>query len=186
MLSGVFDAYPGLRVILGHMGEGLPFYLWRISHGLRASMSEKSFRDIFCEHFYITTSGFFSNPALLCCVQELGVDRIMFSIDYPFVLNKPGTDWFSKAMLNLYGCRKAILCNEPLGMGVPMLFSARPPESTSLYRLRRWKNSMRFCALRPTLPTTKEQNFDFRASTFSGSSTFSGGGPGFASDTLWR
>jgi 2,3-dihydroxybenzoate decarboxylase len=48
---------------------------------------------VFCEHFYITTSGFFSDPALLCCVQELGVDRIMFSIDYPFVLNKPGTDW---------------------------------------------------------------------------------------------
>src|SRR5207237_9555789 len=99
VLSGVFDAYPGLKVILGHMGEGIPFYLWRISHGLRASMSEKSFREIFCEHFWITTSGFFSDPALLCCMMELGVDRILFSIDYPFVENQPGTDWVHRIPL---------------------------------------------------------------------------------------
>jgi 2,3-dihydroxybenzoate decarboxylase len=93
VLSGVFDAYPGLKIILGHMGEGLPFYLWRISHGLRASMSEKSFRDVFCEHFWITTSGFFSGPALLCCVMEMGIDRILFSVDYPFADNPPATKW---------------------------------------------------------------------------------------------
>src|SRR5260370_6574907 len=67
VLSGVFDAYPGLKIILGHMGEWLPFYLWRISHGLRPSMSERTLRDVFCEEFWITTSGFFSDPALLCC-----------------------------------------------------------------------------------------------------------------------
>jgi len=93
VLSGVFDAYPGLKIILGHMGEGLPFYLWRISHGLRGSMSEKSFRDVFCEHVWITTSGFFSDPALLCCVMEMGIDRILFSVDYPFAENLPGTEW---------------------------------------------------------------------------------------------
>src|SRR5437762_6927872 len=93
VLSVVFDAYPGRKIILGHMGEGLPFYLWRISHGLRGSMSEKSFRDIFCEHFWITTSGFFSDPALLCCVMEMGIDRILFSVDYPFAENLPGTEW---------------------------------------------------------------------------------------------
>jgi predicted TIM-barrel fold metal-dependent hydrolase len=75
------------------MGEGLPFYLWRISHGLRASMSEKSFRDVFCEHFWITTSGFFSDPALLCCMMEMGIDRILFSVDYPFADNPPGAHW---------------------------------------------------------------------------------------------
>jgi predicted TIM-barrel fold metal-dependent hydrolase len=93
VLSGVFDAYPNLKIILGHMGEGLPFYLWRISHGLRASMSEKSFRDVFCEHFWITTSGFFSDPALLCCMMEMGIDRILFSVDYPFAENPPGAQW---------------------------------------------------------------------------------------------
>ena len=49
-----------------------------------------SFRDVFCEHFYITTSGNFSNPALLCCVMEMGIDRILFAVDWPFVANTPG------------------------------------------------------------------------------------------------
>ena len=93
VLSGVFDKHPGLKIVLGHMGEGLPFLLWRISHGLRATMREKTFRDIFCEHFWITTSGFFSDPALLCCVMEMGIDRILFSVDYPFAENPPGTEW---------------------------------------------------------------------------------------------
>ncbi|MGH7054225.1 MAG: amidohydrolase family protein [Stellaceae bacterium] len=93
VLSGVFDTHPGLKIVLGHMGEGLPFYLWRISHGLRATLSEKSFRDIFCEHFWITTSGFFSDPALLCCMMEMGIDRILFSVDYPFAENPPGAEW---------------------------------------------------------------------------------------------
>jgi len=93
VLSGVFGAYPGLKVILGHMGEGLPFYLWRISHGLRASMNAKTFREVFCEHFYITTSGFFSDPALICCMMEMGIDRILFSVDYPFADNPPATEW---------------------------------------------------------------------------------------------
>ena len=91
--AGVFDAYPRLKITVGHLGEGLPFYLWRISHGLRGSDGGKSFRDIFCEHFYVTTSGFFSGPALLCCVMEMGIDRILFSVDYPFVDNPPATKW---------------------------------------------------------------------------------------------
>ena len=62
-------------------------------------MSEKTFREVFCEHFWITTSGFFSDPALLCCVMEMGVDRILFSVDYPFVENRPGTDWVHRIPL---------------------------------------------------------------------------------------
>ena len=52
-----------------------------------------SFREMFCEHFYITTSGNFSNPALLCCVMEMGVDRILFAVDWPFVANPPAVEW---------------------------------------------------------------------------------------------
>ena len=96
MLSGVFDAYPAVKIILGHLGESLPFSLWRISHALSRPgnrQTSSSFRDYFGKHFWITTSGNFSNPALLCCVMEMGVDRILFSVDYPFVANKPGADW---------------------------------------------------------------------------------------------
>ena len=77
----------------GIWGEGLPFYLWRISQGLRGSDGGKSFRDTFREHFHVTASGFFPDPALLCCVMEIGIDRIRFSVGYPFVDNPPVTKW---------------------------------------------------------------------------------------------
>jgi 2,3-dihydroxybenzoate decarboxylase len=96
VLSRVFEKHPKLKIIIGHMGEGLPFSLWRISQALSRPGNKDagfSFRDHFSEHFWITTSGNFSNPALLCSVMELGVDRIIFSVDYPFVPNKPGVDW---------------------------------------------------------------------------------------------
>src|SRR5689334_283215 len=94
VLSGVLDEYPRTKIIMGHLGEGLPFLLWRISHSLkREGKDTKVFRDYFCEHFYVTTSGFFSNPALLCTVMEMGIDRVMFSVDYPFVDNSLGTKW---------------------------------------------------------------------------------------------
>src|SRR4051795_8549694 len=101
VLSGVFDEYPGLKIILGHLGEGLPFLLWRINMALvRDGAGPNWFRDTFREHFWITTSGFFSDPALHCCITEMGVDRILFSIDYPFVENRPGTAWMEQLQLN--------------------------------------------------------------------------------------
>lgn len=96
VLSGVFDAYPEVKIILGHLGESLPFSLWRIDQALARPGNQDtsfSFRDYFSKHFWITTSGNFSNPALLCCVMELGIDRILFSVDYPFVENLPAMDW---------------------------------------------------------------------------------------------
>ena len=101
VLSGVFDAYPDLKIILGHMGEGLPFLLWRIDHALsRPGNRQIAFREQFSQHFYITTSGNFSTPALLCSMMELGVDRILFSVDWPFVQNVPGTKWMSELQLS--------------------------------------------------------------------------------------
>lgn len=101
VLSGVLDKYPGVKIILGHMGEGLPFLLWRIDSALaRPGNKAISFRDTFSEHFYITTSGNFSDPALLCSIQELGVDRVLFSVDWPFVANDPGTEWMESLHLS--------------------------------------------------------------------------------------
>jgi len=94
VLSGVLDAYPRVKIILGHLGEGLPYLLWRIDHVLsRPGNFAGSFRDCFCEHFYVTTSGNFSNPALACCAMEMGVDRILFAVDWPFVSNELGVTW---------------------------------------------------------------------------------------------
>src|SRR5437764_7537993 len=100
VLSGVFDKYPGLKIILGHLGESLPFSLWRIDMALqRPGNARTPFRDTFREHFWITTSGNFSTPALLCCVMEMGADRILFSVDYPFVPNPPGVRWMEHVPL---------------------------------------------------------------------------------------
>ena len=100
VLSGVFDAHPRLKIILGHLGEGLPFLLWRIDHALaRPGQRPLQFRDTFRNHFYVTTSGFFSDSALLCTVMEMGVDRILFSVDYPFEANPPGPRWLESVPL---------------------------------------------------------------------------------------
>jgi 2,3-dihydroxybenzoate decarboxylase len=100
VLSGIFDAYPNLKIILGHMGESLPFSLGRIDEAMSRSGNRPiSFREVFCEHFWITTSGNFSTPALICSLLEMGTDRILFSVDWPFVANPPGTKWMETVPL---------------------------------------------------------------------------------------
>jgi 2,3-dihydroxybenzoate decarboxylase len=102
VLSGIFEAYPNLQIILGHLGEGLPFLIWRINHslaGARRTSKALAFKDIFCGHFHITTSGNFSDPALLCSVMEMGAERILFSVDWPFIENAPGTAWMEQVPL---------------------------------------------------------------------------------------
>jgi predicted TIM-barrel fold metal-dependent hydrolase len=94
VLSGVFDEYPDVSILLGHLGEALPFLLWRIDDALsRPGNAPVAFRDTFCSRFYVTTSGFFSEPALTCCIEEMGIDRVLFSVDYPFADSKVGTEW---------------------------------------------------------------------------------------------
>jgi predicted TIM-barrel fold metal-dependent hydrolase len=101
ILSGVFERHPKLKIILGHLGETLPFLIWRIDQALkRPGQKSMSFRDIFCNNFYITTSGNFSNPALLCCVMEMSVDHILFAVDWPFVMNPPAIEWMHTVPLS--------------------------------------------------------------------------------------
>lgn len=100
VLSGVFEAHPKLKIILGHLGETLPFLVWRADHSLsRPGQRPLNFRDLFCNHFYITTSGNFSNPALLCCVMTMGIDRILFAVDWPHVKNQLATRWMETVPL---------------------------------------------------------------------------------------
>src|ERR1700704_6278444 len=100
VLRGGFAACPRLKIVPGHVGEPLPFLVWRIDQALsRPGARPMSFRDTFCGHFYITTSGNFSNPALLCCVMEMGIDRILFAVDWPFVANKPAVQWIDTVPL---------------------------------------------------------------------------------------
>jgi predicted TIM-barrel fold metal-dependent hydrolase len=101
ILSGLFEEYPTLQVILGHLGEGLPFLLDRMDESLkRAGNRPIEFKQTFCDHFHVTTSGNFSTPALLCTILEVGVDRVLFSVDWPFVDNAPGTQWMETVPLS--------------------------------------------------------------------------------------
>jgi len=101
LLSGVTEAYPDLQFVLGHMGEGLPFLLWRIDWSFkRAGNKEIAFRDAFCRHFHITTSGNFSDTALQCAMMEMGADRILFAVDWPFVPNQAGVDWIRNVRIS--------------------------------------------------------------------------------------
>jgi 2,3-dihydroxybenzoate decarboxylase len=100
VLSGLFDAYPSLQLILGHLGETIPYTLARIDEALSRDTPMKNFREVFSSHFHVTTSGFFSDPALQCCIQEIGIDRIMFSVDWPFASNVKGTHWLNNTALS--------------------------------------------------------------------------------------
>jgi predicted TIM-barrel fold metal-dependent hydrolase len=94
VLSGLFERFPDLKVILGHLGEGLPFLIDRMDEAFKREGSKPmEFKRAFCEHFYVTTSGHFSTPALICTVLEMGIDRVLFSVDWPFVENLPGVKW---------------------------------------------------------------------------------------------
>lgn len=101
VLSGLCNEYPKLKLLIGHLGEGIPFHLSRIDEALSRPGNEPSdFAKVFREHFYVTTSGFFSDTALRCCIEEMGLDRVMFAVDWPFVSNKAGTDWLKAAPLS--------------------------------------------------------------------------------------
>lgn len=100
MLSGLFDRHPDLTVILGHLGEGLPFTLPRAEHRLRHQRPEthgdheKPPTYYLRRNFFLTTSGVFRSQALLNTLLEVGADRILFSVDYPYESMDELAPWF--------------------------------------------------------------------------------------------
>jgi uncharacterized protein len=92
IISGIFDRFPRLRIIIGHMGENLPFSIARAQavFARGAWNLRRPFSEYFQNHFYFTTSGYFTIPPFLCMLQVVGADRIMFSVDYPVSPNAVG------------------------------------------------------------------------------------------------
>ena len=89
-LSGALDRHPGLKIIIGHMGEALPFMLDRIDETTAAmakSLLRRAVRQTILDQVWITTSGFFTMVPFMAALLSFGVDRIMFSVDYPFASN---------------------------------------------------------------------------------------------------
>ncbi|SLN21056.1 amidohydrolase family protein [Roseisalinus antarcticus] len=95
ILSGLFDEMPDLKILLGHLGEGIPFQLVRMDESFsRKGNLPTRFGETFRNNFWITTSGAFSDSALRCSIEELGVDRILFAVDYPYIASADGVTWF--------------------------------------------------------------------------------------------
>jgi len=102
ILSGVFDRFPKLKIIIGHMGENLPFSIARAEMvlGRGAADLKRRVSEYFCENFYLTTSGYFSTPPFLCMKQVVGIDHILFSVDYPFSTNEVGRKFLDSLPLS--------------------------------------------------------------------------------------
>src|SRR5690242_17260780 len=104
MGSGLFDEYPKLKLILGHLGEGLPFGIWRVDNRIsRTSVRPNAKLPIahyLRENFYITTSGAFRTQALTDVIMEVGADRVLYSVDYPYEDMGEAAQWFDNAPIS--------------------------------------------------------------------------------------
>jgi len=122
IISGIFDRFPKLKLILGHMGEMLPWIAERYDHRLciykneLKQISKEEFKknklpefiipqltltEYLQRNIYITTSGWFSNDALEYVIKKVGIDRVMFSIDYPFEDQSDASDWMDNVPLSI-------------------------------------------------------------------------------------
>jgi predicted TIM-barrel fold metal-dependent hydrolase len=92
--AGVFDKFPKLKVIIGHFGEMIPFMLGRIEVlSLRWGKRKRSFREVWDNNIWITTSGVWSLDPMATILRNTKIERILFSVDYPFASNEAGLEW---------------------------------------------------------------------------------------------
>ena len=112
MGSGLFDAYPRLNVVVGHMGEGLPYSMWRVDNrnawaGFKPKYkATKPIADYFHKNFWITTSGNFRTQTLIDAMLEVSADRILFSADWPFENVDHAANWFDACSISEADRRK--------------------------------------------------------------------------------
>ncbi len=112
MGSGLFDECPNLQIILGHMGEGLPYSMWRIDNRNAwvktppKYPAKKKIGEYFQQNFYLTTSGNFRTQTLIDAILEIGADRILFSTDWPFENVDHAAVWFDACAISEADRRK--------------------------------------------------------------------------------
>ncbi len=96
VLSGALDRHPGLKLIIGHMGEGLPAMLARCDQVFADEAQNRLTRTVsqtITDQVWVTTSGFFTLAPLVPLLMTFGADRVLFSVDYPFSPNRRGRDF---------------------------------------------------------------------------------------------
>ena len=100
-VAGVLDKYPRLNVIIGHMGEGLPVMLARCEHEFSTDVSylSRPLSKTITDQVYITSAAFFTNPPFVAALSTFGIDRLMFSVDYPYASNAEGRKFLDNVPL---------------------------------------------------------------------------------------
>ena len=115
MASGLFDEYPKLKVIIGHLGEGLSFGIWRVDNRIRRGSGTPKAKlpmsQYLRENFYITTSGNFRTQALTNVILEVGADRVLYSVDYPYEDVVEAREWFDQASISEFDRSKIARAN---------------------------------------------------------------------------
>jgi 2,3-dihydroxybenzoate decarboxylase len=108
--SGLLDRFPTLTIILGHLGETLPSFAWRIQHCFEYNPSDKRverrLQDYLSDNFYVTTSGNFNDQALIGALLTVGADRILFAADYPYEMMEQAARWIERAPISENDRRK--------------------------------------------------------------------------------
>jgi 5-carboxyvanillate decarboxylase len=105
--GGIFDQFPKLQIVLGHMGEGIPYWFYRLDfmHGrVRIGFDRPKLKltpsEYFKRNFYITTSGMNWEPTLKYCIEVMGADRIMWAIDYPYQDHPDAVEFMDAARIS--------------------------------------------------------------------------------------
>ncbi|KEF58348.1 uncharacterized protein A1O9_06274 [Exophiala aquamarina CBS 119918] len=95
--SGLFDSFPKLKVIIGHAGEMLPYMITRINSRLTKGWGsrKRDLKTVWAENLWITVSGFWDLGPFSCMLRTVAIDRILFSVDYPFERNESGRDFMA-------------------------------------------------------------------------------------------
>jgi 2,3-dihydroxybenzoate decarboxylase len=96
----LFDEFPKLQIVVGHLGERIPFDMWRVDHRLEVIPAgypaKKPISAYMRSNVHITTSGNFHDTTLQCAIAEMGIERTLFAIDYPMETMALGAGWFDK------------------------------------------------------------------------------------------
>jgi 5-carboxyvanillate decarboxylase len=117
ILASVFDRFPKLKIVLGHMGESIPYNLWRLNYmynahkGRRSPLLKTEPAEVFKRNFMITTSGVEDHAVLKFCIEKLGVDNIMWAIDYPYQPTEPAVAFMDSAPVSRQDLEKLYFRN---------------------------------------------------------------------------
>ncbi|KAH7117717.1 amidohydrolase-like protein 2 [Dendryphion nanum] len=100
MSSGILDRYPKIQIVAGHLGEGIPFNLWRASHWINHPFKRGSrpmkydYSHYFARNVSITTSGNYNTRGLKFCIEEIGLERCLYAIDTPYDTVEEAQNWW--------------------------------------------------------------------------------------------